>query len=593
MFSNDFIAVLKENNPIESVMGSYVSLTRRGRGYVCLCPFHSENSPSCTVYPENNSFYCFGCGAGGDVITFIRQIESLDYPEAVKFLAERAGLALPQDAGNSQAAHMKTRILELNRNAARFYYGLLREKAGEKGLRYFASRGVSPLIVKKYGLGYSPGGWDGLSKAMRAKGFTEAELLAAGLCKQGPRGGIYDVFRDRAMFPILDLRGNVVGFGGRVIDGEGPKYLNSPDTPVFKKSRNLFSLHLAKASAVKEQRLILAEGYMDVLAVHQAGFENVVATLGTALTSEQARLMAQYAKEVILAYDSDGPGQSATHRAINLLGEAGITARIIQMDGAKDPDEYIKKYGPGRFKLLLDKSGGAIPFELEKCKQGLDMESDAGRVEYCKRAVGVLSEITSPIERDVYLSRLSLEQSVSKEVLKSQVEARIRKRAGADKKKQWQSITSQAVRRDPLTPEAARYPREVKAENGLLTYLLLHPEELAYLAGDHGLKPGELVTSFGQRVYGLMLERAAGSPDFTFSSLGDVLTVEEMGKLSQMTAKSHGIALTRREAGDFIQILREKSEAVPPGQELTDEDLNRLREKLRERQMRKENQKNQ
>ena len=294
-FPDQFILELKQNNPIDSVMSSYVGLKRQGRNSVCLCPFHSEKSPSCVVYLDTNSFFCFGCGAGGDVITFIMKIENLDYVEAIKFLADRAGMTMPDDGGNSESSRIKARILEINRTAARFFLDTLtRSPIGEKGRRYFAERQLSAATITKDGLGYAPDDWHGLEIFLRSKGYSEEELVATNLCGRARNGGLYDQFRDRVMFPIIDLRGNVIAFGGRVIDGEGPKYLNSSDTPVFKKSRNLFSMNFAKKS--EEKRLILAEGYMDVIAVNQAGFENVVATLGTALTQEQARLMSQYAE---------------------------------------------------------------------------------------------------------------------------------------------------------------------------------------------------------------------------------------------------------------------------------------------------------
>lgn len=428
-FPDQFILELKQNNPIDSVMSSYVSLKRQGRNSVCLCPFHSEKSPSCVVYHDaaDPHFFCFGCGAGGDVITFIMKIENLDYVEAIKFLADRAGMTMPDDAGNSESSRIKARILEINRTAARFFFDTLTHSPkGEKGRRYFAERQLTAATITKYGLGYAADDWHGLESFLRSKGYSEEEMIAANLCGRARNGGLYDQFRDRVMFPIIDLRGNVIAFGGRVIDGEGPKYLNSSDTPVFKKSRNLFSMNFAKKS--EEKRLILAEGYMDVIAVNQAGFENVVATLGTALTQEQARLMSQYAEEIIIAYDSDGAGQNATHKAINLLSEVGVRTKIIRMEGAKDPDEYIKKFGALRFKQLLDKSGGAIQFELDKCKVGLDISTDQGKVEYLKKCVNVLADISSPIEREVYIGKIADENKVQKEMLVQQVNGVIKRR---------------------------------------------------------------------------------------------------------------------------------------------------------------------
>ncbi len=336
-----FIYQLKLANPIDTTMGRYVHLIRSGSNYKCLCPFHSEKTPSCTVYTGTQSFYCFGCGAGGDVITFTKQIENLDTYEAIKLLAERGGLEMPENDLNKDGAKLKLRILEMNREAANFFYRNLLQGQDKRGLQYAVQRGLTPKAIKKYAIGYAPAAWDGLMKHLEGLGFTREEMLSAGLIRQNARG-CFDFFRERVMFPIIDLRGNVIAFGGRLIEGEGPKYLNSGDTPVFKKSRNLFSLNFAKNANVKQ--LILAEGYMDVIAINQAGFEQVVATLGTALTAEQARIMAQYATEVVLCYDSDSAGQNATHRAINLLSEAGLHTRILKVQDAKDPDEYIRKF---------------------------------------------------------------------------------------------------------------------------------------------------------------------------------------------------------------------------------------------------------
>lgn len=478
---DDFILQLKQNNPIESVMTSYVRLNRSSRDYVCLCPFHSEKTPSCHVNTGKQFFHCFGCGAGGDVITFIMKAENLEYIEAVRFLAERAGMNMPDEAKNNDMSRMKARILEINRMAARFFnHVLTKSKAGEKGRLYFNSRQLAPNTITKYGLGYAPDDWRTLTDHLKKQGCTEQELLAANLARESKNGGVYDSFRDRVMFPIIDLRGNVIAFGGRIIDGEGPKYLNSSDTLVFKKSRNLFSLNFAKRS--EERRLILAEGYMDVISINQAGFENVVATLGTALTPEQARLMAQYADEVIIAYDSDGAGQNATHKAINLLSEAGVKTRIIKMEGAKDPDEFIKKFGPLRFKQLLDNSDGAINFELGKCLSGLDIETDTGKVEYLKRCVNVLANINSPVERSVYISKLAKEQGISRDAIEAQINSVIRKKVNAENKQTWTDIRTFSERRK-TDPAAAAHPREYKAEQGIIAYLSLNPDSLEYITG--------------------------------------------------------------------------------------------------------------
>ena len=568
-FPDQFILELKQNNPIDSVMSSYVSLNRRGRNCVCLCPFHSEKSPSCTVYLDNGSFYCFGCGTGGDVITFVMKIENLNYVEAIKFLADRAGMTMPDEAKNNEASRIKARVLEINRTAARFFHNTLAHSPdGEKGRRYFAERQLSPATITKYGLGYAPNDWHKLSNYLKSKDFTEDELVTANLCGRGRNGGIYDSFRDRVMFPIIDLRGNVIAFGGRIIDGSGPKYLNSSDTPVFKKSRNLFSLNFAKKS--EEKRLILAEGYMDVIAINQAGFENVVATLGTALTQEQARLMSQYAEEIIIAYDSDGAGQNATHKAINLLSEVGVRTKIIHMEGAKDPDEYIKKFGAARFRQLLDKSGGAIEFELDKCGNGLDINSDEDRIEYLKRCVNVLADISSPIEREVYIGKLAETNRVSKEMLLQQVEGAIRRRINKAKSQEWTEIRT-FQKQYKSNPDSYRHPKEYKAEIGIIAYLANHPDEAEYVSSK--ITSEQFVTDFNRKVYQVMLEKIKNSAFSDIHSLQSEFTADEMGKITEIEVNSRDVNINRTGIEDFVNILLTKADNQVDVKEMSNDDF--------------------
>lgn len=550
--TEDFIYQLKQANSIDSVMSSYVSLNRRGHNFVCLCPFHSEKSPSCTVYGDTQSFYCFGCGAGGDVITFVMKSENLEYIEAIRFLAQRGNIALPEDSKNDFATQIKIKVLEINRTAAKFFYSQLKNSFDKKGLKYFIDRGLTLETIKKYGLGYAEDKWNTLKNYLLAEGFSEDELITAGLCIRSKSGNLFDVFRNRVIFPIIDLRGNVIAFGGRLLDGEGPKYLNSSDTPVFKKSRNLFSLNFAKNS--KEKRLILAEGYMDVIAVNQAGFENVIATLGTALTQEQARLMSQYADEIIIAYDSDDAGQNATYKAINLLSEVGVKTKIIKMQGAKDPDEYIKKFGATRFKLLLDNSEGAIVFELNKCKKDLDMDSDLGKIEYLNRAGKVLSDIENAVERDVYISRVSTEQNISKEILKSEVNSIISKRTRAAGKKNWKNITLQVTsNRDTINPDAVKFPKQAKAETGIIAYLFKHPDKAENIS--QLLPLDKLVTSFNKRIYENLIKKIKNSLDFSISSFNNEFSIEEMGKISEILAKYREIQISDETINEYIDVL--------------------------------------
>lgn len=565
----NFIMELKMNNPIDSIMSSYSNLIRRGHNHVCLCPFHSEKSPSCTVYNENQSFYCFGCGVGGDVITFVMKAESLSYIEAVKFLAERAGMSMPDEAQNNDFSRIKARVLEMNRTAAKYFFETLaKTPEGEKGRRYFAERQLSRETIIKYGLGYAPDDWHRLHYYMRSKGYTDDELVTAYLCARGKNDKVYDIFRDRVMFPIIDLRGNVVAFGGRIIDGSGPKYLNTSDTPVFKKSRNLFSMNFAKKS--EEKRLILAEGYMDVIAINQAGFENVVATLGTALTSEQARLMKQYADEIIICYDSDGAGQAATHKAINLLSEAGADTRIIKMEGAKDPDEFIKKFGALRFKQLLDRADGAVDFELRKCAQGLDITTDTGKINYLKRCVSVLAEISSPIEREVYISKIASEQDVKREMLIQQVNGLIKKNVNTAAKTEQREIQTFGKQRRE-NPESVLHPKEFKAEQGILAYLAANPDIAEYLASR--ITPESFVTDFHRQVYVKMTERLKTSMDFDPMSLQSEFTADEMGKITEIFVKNRSIDINRAAFEDYIKVLIEYGSADINVGEMTDDEF--------------------
>ncbi|MEE0144193.1 DNA primase [Ruminococcus sp.] len=571
-YSDDFLEQLRAACPMETIAGNYVNLIRRGRHYVCNCPFHSEKSPSCTIFPDTQSFYCFGCGAGGDVITWVRRMENLEFTDAVKQLAEKSGLQVPNDREADRRAQLRTRIFAINRETANFYFRNLIAGNDKRGLQYFVSRQLKPETIKKYGLGYAPDSWNTLTDHLLKKGFTEEELLAANVAHRSGKGNLYDAFRGRVMFPIVDTRGAVIGFGGRVLDDSQPKYLNTAKTPVFDKGRNLFSLNFAKDSS--STHMILAEGYMDVIAINQAGFSNVVATLGTAITPEQARKLTQYAKEMIIAYDSDGPGQQATQKAINRFSEVGMPSRILHMTGAKDPDEFIKKYGSERFRLLLEQAGDAINFRLDRCENGLDTNTESGKVQLLKRVVSVLAEIQNPLEREVYLSRTANKWEISAEVLHQQVDRTIRSKRRLEATKEWKDIIEHTVRPEPQQPQSGNHLRERKAEERILFYILSKPEESAWIVDE--IKPEQFSSALFQQVLNAFQESVQQQTSFSLSSMGDVLSEGEMGKLSGIAARNQEVPVTKEEVQDCIRALHP---GVPETVETNDDLLKLIQKK--------------
>ena len=570
-FDDEFLYTLRNANPIETVMGSYVSLIRRGRNYVCSCPFHSEKTPSCTVFTETQSFYCFGCGAGGDVITFTMKSENLDFSEAVKLLAQRSGIEIPQkNTADSQLAARKTRIYEMNRIAANFFYTNLVKGRDKAGLKYFADRKLSPQTIKKYGLGYSPDSWDELCVHLRSKGYSDDDIISAWLGGRSKKGYMFDMFRKRVMFPIVDLRGNIIGFGGRVLDDSKPKYLNTSQTPVFDKGSNLFSMNFAKSANTK--RIILCEGYMDVIAVNQAGFENVVATLGTAITPDQARLISHYAEEVIIAYDSDGAGQKATQKAVNHFNDVGLQTKILHMEGAKDPDEYIKKFGANRFRILLDGSYDATDFMLDKCEDGLDISTELGRIELLKRTSRVLAGIESPLEREVYISRTSKKCDIPVQVLKAHIDDILQKNRYASKKNEWRSIKANtAYIKDDINPEAANFRKEARAEEMIIYYLMERPEEWNEI--EKTASPDIFVTAFNRKVYSVMLRKVKNCDKFSLTSLNDEFPPDEMGKISGIAAKYSDMPVIFSAVTDCAEVLKNSR---PHDDDLSDDALRDL-----------------
>lgn len=577
MIPDSFIQELRFRCDVESIIASYVNLKRRGRNLVGLCPFHSEKTPSFTVYPESQSFFCFGCSAGGDVITFIRQMENLDYVEAIKFLAQKVGMTVPEDAVDDKASRLKTRILEMNRLTARFYHQCLIEPGGKPALDYLLGRALTPKTIRHFGLGYAPNDWRETLNFLKSKGFSEEEIQASSLCLRGRNGGLYDQFRNRVMFPIIDIRGNVIAFGARKLEGDGPKYLNSSDTPVYKKSRNLFALNFAKNS--KSDTLILAEGYMDVIALHQAGFENAVATLGTALTPEQARLISGYAQKVVVSYDSDEAGQKAARRAINLFDETGVSVKILKVQGAKDPDEFIKTYGAQRFKLLLEGSASALDFELDKLRQKVDLETPEGKVAFLRDCAQLLAGVNNRLEREVYASKIAQELSVDKAPLMLSIEDVIKKRTRQRQKQEKRDLRmySQVSASGQRQAPAALQSKDLKAQvsqGKLLAMLLRYPD--FYELVSRKLTPQDFTVEENRLIYEAMSARFARGETVDLLSLGAALTQEQMAKLSGWLASVSGMNFTKEDAMRYVDsILAQREQKTQTDiAQMNEEELN-------------------
>lgn len=561
-FPESFLQELKMRNDITEVVSGYVNLKRRGRNMVGLCPFHGEKTPSFNVYTENGSFYCFGCGVGGDVISFEMKIENLDYVDAVKALAQRAGMEMPENSYDDSFSKLCSRVFEANREAARFYFSTLYSKSGAGGLEYFYSRGLSDRTIRHFGLGFADDNWTSLCSHLRSKGFKDNELVAANLAVQRRNGnGIYDRFTNRVMFPIIDLRGNVIAFGGRIMTDEKPKYLNTSDTPVFKKSANLFSLNNAKNSG--SRTLILCEGYMDVIAVNQAGFTNAVATLGTALTSEQAVLMKRYADEVIICYDADEAGQKATARAIPILRNAGLVIRVLSIPSGKDPDEFIRskgKDGPVAFKALLEKSGNDIEYRLQKLKQVHNTETTDGKVAFLEAASKVIATISSPIERDVYTSKICAELNVDKNAFKQQL-SRLTGRAKRDSKKQEarKIQTDLSRRNDKINTDHYKKPRSSSAEEALVVYLVNNPDSASEISSK--LKPEQFQNSLIRRYYEYILNRIIDGLDPLNNITAD-FSSDEASKLFQLMSQTIPSASTPQAMREYIEVINEESQKL-------------------------------
>ena len=546
MIPHEYIEEVVRRNEIVDVVGSYVQLKRKGRLHGGLCPFHSEKSPSFYVYPETQSYYCFGCGSGGDVITFIKKINNIDYVEAVKLLAGRAGM--PEPAEDDKVGRMRSRVLAINKDAARWFYACLNSSTEEakQARAYWRRRGLDDKTIVKFGLGYAPDDFKSTYYYLKDKGYTDAELLESGLVKRSEKGNIYNIFRKRVMTPIFDLRGNIVAFGGRVLDDSKPKYINSPETLVYKKSKVVFALQQAKKSA--NRRFVLCEGYMDVISMHQAGIDTAVCACGTALTSDQVRLIGEYADEVILCYDSDEAGQKATARSLELFRESPVKVGVLQIPGAKDPDEYIKKYGAERFQALLDGVGNALEFRIGQVRKKYDIAQDKDRLEYVKEVVRLLAERTSPTERDVYAGRLAEETNISRQAIMTQLEDEVR-RAGYRRNKARQEKLLHSGTADTLkVPYQAGGQKALgiaNAEQMLVLAMLREPDCIPAVM--KRLDPAVVILpEMREAVQVLFRFYTEGTP-VSLAALGQQVSEKTMTELSRLAAEHSGITLTQRD----------------------------------------------
>ena len=561
--SERFIQELQERVDIEEVISSHITLRRRGKTLVGLCPFHNEKTPSFTVYPDTNSFYCFGCGAGGDVISFIRRIDNLDYVEAVKTVAQMAGMSMPEDGYDDTLAKRRMRLLAANREAARFFNACLMDEKNRPALDYFLRRALTTATIRHFGLGYAPDSWHALTEHLRSKGFTYEEMVLANLVRRSDKNGkanYYDNFRNRVMFPIIDLRGNVIAFGGRVMDDSKPKYINTSDTPVYKKSNGVFALNFAKNA--NENKLLLVEGYMDVIALHQAGFTNAIACLGTAFTSEQANLLSRYAEEIIICYDNDGAGREATQRALNVLGKTGLKLRVVTMSGGKDADEIIRTHGKERFAELLGMAANKTEYRLLQERNKYNLNTDDGKLRFLTAAAQILAEC-SAIECDIYATRLSNELGVSAESINAQIRSVKTRQRRSDESKRLKESEALIERSfaDKNNPQRAANIRAAKAEETLIASLMRNPDFYPKLKDK--FSADDFVTDFNKRIMRCLADKLDKGFIPELSLFAREFNPEEMGSVTRIYMSSAELNNTLRECEDCISVLQNAAESKP------------------------------
>ncbi len=551
--SDDFLTELRNRADIETTISSYVNLKRAGRISKGLCPFHGEKTPSFTVYPDTQSYYCFGCGNGGDVITFIKNIENLDYIDAVRFLADKNGLDMPdENSYDSTINKRRLRMLEANREAARFFHKCLTTKEGAIGYKYFKDRGLSDDTIRKFGLGFARDDFHALTNHMLKLGYTKDELVFANLARRSQKNesNVYDNFRNRVMFPIIDVKGNVIAFGGRVMDDSKPKYLNTSDTMVYKKSQGVFALNLAKKSG--KDSLILCEGYMDVIAMHQAGFTNTVAGLGTALTSEQAHLLSRYASEIMIAYDADEAGQKAAARALTIFKNTPLKIKVLHLSGGKDPDEIIKNYGIEKMKAIINGAANEIEFALLREHSKYDVASDDGKRQYLQAAIKVLANVGA-IDLEIYASRLADELSVSKDIIVSEAKRLAKRNTTVQQKKEFTQMVSQGDLLDKLNPQRKTYYRAAKAEEMLIALVMANHEFIKDVLSK--ITAEDFVTDFNGRIFKAVTDRISSGRASEISFLYGELTEEELSAVAKIQTVSHTLKNTFAECTDCINII--------------------------------------
>ena len=558
-FPPSFIDELVQRNPIEDVVGQHVNLKRSGANMFGLCPFHGEKTASFSVAPDKGIYYCFGCHKGGGVINFQMEVEGMSYPDAVRALAKRVGMTVPEDEEYQSRYKQQERLWALHKEAARYFHSQLYAPVGQAALQYALGRGMSKSILTTFGVGYAPESWDGLVKAMRAKGYTDQELRESGLVTVSQKNGnLFDRFRDRLMFPIIDVRGNVIAFGGRTLknDKDTAKYLNSPESMIFNKRKNLFGLNLAKKS--KENSLILVEGNIDVVALHQYGFDNAVASLGTSLTDEQAALITRYAEQVILIYDGDQAGQNATKRAIPILEKAGLQVKVLQLRDAKDPDEFLKKFGADKFKLLLEESSNRVEYQLNAIRRKYDIGIDDQRVKYLQESADLISTLPSAIQREVYAGRVAETAKISMETMSMEIKRAIKRRQAMDKKKQEAIDLAPAKALQPKS-RTIRYDnmKSAMAEECVIALALREPALLDLV---EDLEPETFSAPLLGNIYGQLRRRHKLGLDVSLAVLEE-LTSEEASHAASITQRQEG-PVSEQAFLDCIRTIRAEHQAA-------------------------------